>query len=389
MTPVLAARSQNGLAPIVFFGNDWQAENRTSSHQIARRLATRTHLVYFECPGLRAPSGSARDVRKLVSKIRRFARGSVYRDGVLVATLLQLPLHQYAAIRRLNRWLLWLTVRLVMIQRRMRRPISWFMVPHVASLAGTLDESRVVYYCIDDYAALPGVNADAVSRFDEELTRKADVVFVASDTLVESKRALNTNTFLSPHGVDYEHFSIADRPETEPPAEIAGLPRPVIGFFGLVEDWIDLDLVDFVARERPKWTVLMIGRVAVDRTPQRPNLKFIGHRPYAALPRFGRCFDAAIIPYKLTRQVVHSNPTKLREYLAMGKPVVAVSTPEIDKFSDVVEIARTPQEFLARLDAAVADRDPARAAARMRRAAEVSWDARVEQALGIVGQRRA
>lgn len=380
-------RGDVGLAPIVFFGNDWRAENRTSSHQIARRLAARTSLVYFECPGLRSPSRSRRDFRKLFSKVRKFSRGSVYQDGVVVATLLQLPLHRFAAIRGFNRWLLWISVRLVMFRRRMRRPISWFMVPHVGSLAGTLHESHVVYYCIDDYAALPGVDMEAVSRFDEELTRRADVVFVASDTLVAAKRALNRNTFLSPHGVDYDHFATAASPDALTPADVAGLPRPIVGFFGLIEDWIDLELVDFLASKRPAWTFLMIGRVAVDRTPDRPNIRFIGHRPYDDLPRYGHCFDAAIIPYRMTRQVLHSNPTKLREYLAMGKPIVAVSTPEIDKFADVVAIGRTPSEFLGKLDAAVCDRDPARAAARMKRAAEVSWDARVDEALSIVHRR--
>jgi len=375
-------------APIVFFGNDWQAENRTSSHQIARRLAARAPLIYFECPGLRTPTGSGRDLRKLFAKIRRFGRGSVYQDGVLVATLLQLPLHRFALVRRFNSWLLWMSVRTVMLRRRMRRPISWFMVPHVGSLAGRLKESRIVYYCIDDYAALPGIHEDSVSQFDAELTRKADVVFVASDTLLQGKRALNRNTFLSPHGVDYDHFAKAANPDAPVPADVRSLPRPIVGFFGLIEDWIDLDLVDYLAGERPGWTFVMIGRIAVPKTPERSNILYLGHRRYEDLPAYGRAFDAAIIPYRMTRQVLHSNPTKLREYLAMGKPIVAVSIPEIDKFADVVDIARTKEEFLKKLDAAVVDRDPAKQAARMRRAAEVSWDARVDQALGIVQQRQ-
>src|SRR5687767_10713259 len=103
----LAADPRQGPAPIVFFGNDWQAENRTSSHQIARRLAAQTSLVYFECPGLRPPTSSGRDFRKLFAKIRRFSRGSVESDGVRVATLLQLPLHRFKFVRGLNGWLLW------------------------------------------------------------------------------------------------------------------------------------------------------------------------------------------------------------------------------------------------------------------------------------------
>src|SRR5207237_10406354 len=102
------------------------------------------------------------------------------------------------------------------------------------------------------------------------------------------------------------------------------------------------------------------GRVGIpaQQAPPRPHVHFLGPRPYDQLPRYGAGFDAAIIPYRLTRQVINANPIKLREYLAMGKPVVTVSTPEIDKYADVVRIAHTREEFLAHLDTAVAEGNP-------------------------------
>jgi hypothetical protein len=113
----------------------------------------------------------------------------------------------------------------------------------------------------------------------------------------------------------------------------------------------------------------------------------MGKRPYDSLPAYGKQFDAAIIPYRLTQQVLHANPIKLREYLALGKPIVSVSTPEIDKFADVVEIARSPEEFLARLDEVLA-RPPApeEIRRRMQRVAPTSWEARLEEVLTIVNR---
>ena len=130
------------------------------------------------------------------------------------------------------------------------------------------------------------------------------------------------------------------------------LPRPIVGFFGLIEQWIDLDLIDEIAVRRPQWSIVLIGRMAVPGHPvcNRPNVHLLGKRPYDELPAYGKAFDAAIIPYHLTQQVLHANPIKLREYLAMGKPVVSVSTPEIDKYADVVEIARSREDFIAKLD---------------------------------------
>src|SRR5262249_37865749 len=150
----------------------------------------------------------------------------------------------------------------------------------------------------------------------------------------------------------------------------------VIGFFGLIERWIDLDLVDFLAEHRPHWTFVMIGRIAVedDQVPHRPNIHYLGKRTYEELPAYGKQFKVSIIPYRLTQQVLHANPIKLREYLAMGKPVVSVSTPEIDKYAEVVAIAHSQEEFLARLDEVLARPEcPEEVHRRMSRVTPESW----------------
>ncbi len=378
---------------ILYFGNDWFAENRTSSHHIARWLAKGHRVYYIECPGLRAPKGTGHDLKKIWSKLGRFARGAKPVEGGLkVRTLLQVPLHRFALVRRLNRSLILVTLRWLMWREGIRRPITWFMIPHLSSVVGELGERFSVYYCIDDYSALPDVNPDVVRAMDEELTRKADLVFVASDTLLDRKCALNPRTRVSPHGVDFEHFARAQDDRLPVPTDVASLPQPVIGFFGLIERWIDLDLVDFLAERRPEWTFVLIGRVAVpeDQLPRRSNIHFLGKRSYSDLPAYGKMFDAAIIPYRLTRQVLHANPIKLREYLAMGKPIVSVSTPEIDKYADVVEIAHSREEYLAKLDAVLA-RPPApeEIRRRMDRVASESWDARLQEVLEVVNEHLA
>jgi glycosyltransferase involved in cell wall biosynthesis len=377
---------------ILYFGNDWFAENRTSSHHIARWLARHYRVYYIECPGLRAPQKSGRDLKKIWTKLRRFFVGArAVAEGLKVRTLLQLPFHRFAWVRRLNQTLLLAILRWLMWRENIRRPISWFMIPHLSPVVGRLDEELSVYYCIDDYAALPGVDPGAIQTMDEELTRKADIVFIASDTLLKKKRALNPNTHVSPHGVDFDHFAQAQDETLAVPADIAKLLRPVVGFFGLIERWIDLDLVDLLAEQRPHWSFVMIGRVALpeDQIPHRPNIHYLGKRNYQDLPAYGKGFDAAIIPYRLTQQVMHANPIKLREYLAMGKPVVSVSTPEIDKYAEVVEIAHSRQEFLSKLDKVLAQPEsPDGLKRRMDSVARESWDARMNQVLRTVNELR-
>jgi glycosyltransferase involved in cell wall biosynthesis len=385
--------AQDTNPPVVYFGNDWFAENRTSSHHIARWLAKGHRVYYIECPGLRAPKGSGRDLKKIWVKVGRFLQGvRPAEEGVRVRTLLQVPLHRFGVVRRLNRALILATLRWLLGRERVRRPITWFMVPHLASVIGRLGERLSVYYCIDDYSALPDVSEAAVRAMDEETTRKADLVFVASDTLLAEKRRLNPNTFVSPHGVDYEHFARAQDAGLAAPEDAAGLRHPVVGFFGLIERWIDLGLIDYLAGQRPDWTFLMIGRVAVPEAdlPRRPNVLFLGKRPYDSLPAYGKQFDAAVIPYHLNRQTLHANPIKLREYLATGKPVVSVSTPEIDKYADVVEIARSREEFLAKLDRVLAAPPSAEdVRRRMGRVAAEGWDARLRRVFEVVNDRLA
>ena len=368
---------------ILYFGNDWEAENRTSSHHVARWLAARYRVIYVECPGLRAPKSTGRDLRKVLRKLRLALAGPRPQpEGLSVQTLLQVPLHRFGLVRRLNRALILWTLRRLLRRELVDAPVTWFVVPHLSGVVGRLGERLSVYYCIDDYASLPDVDAAAVRAMDEELTRRAGLVFVASGTLLAGKSKLNPETHLSPHGVDFEHFVRAQDPALQVPADASGLPRPVIGFFGLIERWIDLGLVDWLAERRPGWTFLMIGRLAVPEaeTPRRPNLVYLGRRPYETLPAYGKAFSAALIPYHLTPQVLHANPLKLREYLAMGKPIVSVSTPEIEKFRAHVRIGRTREELLAHLDEAVATGlTPAEAEAQTALAATMTWDANLQR----------
>jgi len=377
----------------MYFGNDWSADNRTSSHHIARWLSQKNRLYYVECPGMRPPRASGRDLKKLLSKLWRGIRGArPAGKNIQVRTLLQLPFHRFSLVRRLNRFLIIASLRWSMWREGIRQPIAWFTVPHLSNAVGRLGQQLSVYYCTDDYSTFPDVDPVVVRAMDDELTRKADLVFATAETLQQRKLPDNPNTYFSPHGVDVEFFGQAMDEKTAIPADTAHLQGPIVGFFGLFEEWIDLDLIDFLAEQRPHWTFLMIGRVAVPeaKLPKRPNVHFVGKRPYETLPAYGKQFDAAIIPFKLTEVILHANPLKLREYLAMGKPIVSVSTPEIDKYADVVEVAESRDEFLARLDAVLSRAPlPSETRRRLDRVAAESWDSRIGQVLELVEQHLA
>jgi glycosyltransferase involved in cell wall biosynthesis len=372
---------------VAYFGNDWRAENRTSSHHVAMRLARCVPVLYVDSPGMRAPSASGRDLRRALRKLREAVRAPrQVAVNLWHCTVPQLPFRRIPGVDALNRafgrWAVRRALRLCGIRRR----LSWFVVPHPGFLAGRLDEQLCVYYCIDDYAAHPGVDADAIAACDEALSRRADVLFVAPPALLASKRALNPHVVPAPHGVDLALFARAADPDTPVPAAARDLPGPVVGYIGSLHEWIDIPMLAWLAAQRPHWSFLLVGQVHTDVSALRAlhNVHFAGAQPYASLPGWARAFDAAVIPYRLNRQVAHANPLKLREYLATGKPVVSVRNPEIEKFARWVRLADGREQFLAQLDAALAEDDPQAARERMAAVAGQDWDARVADVLVTV-----
>jgi glycosyltransferase involved in cell wall biosynthesis len=372
---------------VIYFGNDWFAENRTSSHHVAERLSRRTRVLYVDSPGLRAPKANARDLRKLCRKLLSIARRPQgVGDRLWHMSVPQIPFRRVPWVRRVNAAVGRLLVRRALKRLGFARTVSWFAVPHPGVLANALGEAAVIYHCIDDYAALPDVDARAVAGMDADLTRRADQVFVASFRMLQAKRALKPSTVLAPHGVDVELFrTVADRQLPIAPAA-TNLGRPVIGFFGLIEAWIDLGLIADLAERRPGWTFLMIGRLAVDpgRLKGMSNVVFAGPQPYRSLPNWAKAFDVAIIPYRLTRQVVNAAPLKLREYLATGKPVVAVPTPEIQQFAGLVRLARGPEQFIREIEDALANDTETDRARRMEATSTMTWETRVNEMIDIV-----
>ena len=375
---------------IIYFGNDWFAENRTSSHHIAERLAERTQVLYVDSPGLRAPKANGRDVRKLCRKLIAGAkRPRAIRERLWQISVPQIPFRRFRFVRHANVALGKFLVGRALKRLGFGRTVSWFAVPHPGFLANAFDEAAVVYYCIDDYAALPDVDARAVAEMDEHLTSRADQVFVASSRMLQAKRDIQPSTVLAPHGVDVALFRAASDRQLPIAPGARNLPRPIIGFYGLIEEWIDLDLIAEIAERRPQWTFLMIGRLAVDagRLKDVPNVLFVGPQPYHSLPSWAKAFDVAIIPYRLNRQVMNSAPLKLREYLATGKPIVAVPAPEIERFAQLVRVAEGPQQFIDQIEASLVNDTDADRARRIEATAAMTWEARVNEIVDVVEHR--
>jgi glycosyltransferase involved in cell wall biosynthesis len=367
-------------ASIICFAHDWGGDPTSKTH-IMRILSEDNRILWVNSIGMRRPAASARDVRRVAAKLRRAAQGLVrVSPNLAVCSPLVLPLPGVRGVDRLNTILLGASVRAFARKAGLRRPVLWTYLPNTVGLVGRLGESRVIYHCVDEYAAFAGVPRAALRRMEDELCRRADLVITSSEPLCRERRALNPRTFFVSHGVDVAHFSRALDPGTTPPPD-AGGRRPVVGFFGLIAEWIDLPLLREIAQRRPDWTLVLIGKATVDLAPLRglPNVRLLGQKPYETLPAYCRAFDAGVIPFRIEELTLKANPLKLREYLAAGLPVVSSDLPEVRKYGDLVRLAAGADGFVAAIEAALADRSDAAARARVEAMKHESWEARVEE----------
>ena len=257
--------------------------------------------------------------------------------------------------------------------------ILWFNDPMaVTAFAGQLGESLIVYDCMDELSQFKGAPPALIER-EYDLLEVADVVFCGGRKMREKRLAFNANTHFYGTGVDCRHFGSALSTSRPIAPEIAALRGPVLGYFGVVDERIDYDLLAALADVDPTWNVVMVGpttKVDPRSFPQRPNLHFLGGRPYSQLPSLTKGFSVALMPFALNEATEYINPTKALEYMAAGRPVVSTALDEVkSNFKSVARIAKSHDEFIAFCRREVELPSKSRIARGLRLAAENTWEA--------------
>lgn len=258
-------------------------------------------------------------------------------------------------------------------------PILWFNDPMaVVAFAGHCAEAAIVYDCMDELAQFKGAPPELAVR-ERELLRVADVVFCGGRKMRDKRLPLNPNTYFYGTGVDCAHFGRVSDPALAVDPQIAALGDRVLGYFGVIDERIDYDLLAALADALPDCQIAMVGPTAkVDPAgfPQRPNLHWLGRREYADLPAITKGFAVCLMPFALNAATEYINPTKALEYLAAGRPVVSTAIAEVlTNFADVCHVGRSRDEFIAACRACLDTPDPARRAAGLQLAQANTWDA--------------
>lgn len=385
---------------ILFATADWDTPYWTNKQHTAAYLAKADwRVLYVESIGIRPPKvGSGTDWARIARRLWRGLRGPRHvAPGIWVYSPLVVPLrHDHPLVRRLNRGLLSGGIQRFMRALKFVRPMVWTYHPFVLDLLADLDASPttstgpLVYHCVDDLSAIPGVDATAFNAEERRLLGHADVVFTTSAALHAKCAAHHARVVDFPNVVDVEHFAAAHRPDALP-ADLSAIAHPRLVYVGALSDFkVDFQLLTDIAHMRPTWQIVLIGDEregqhdpALAALARLPNVHRLGHRPYLRLPDYLRGMDVGLLPTQVNDYTRSMFPMKYYEYLAAGVPVV--STP--------LEFTRQPRAGMLIADTAEAFADAISAQlARGRFSAEDArtlvgehtWEARLQRMLDLI-----
>ena len=244
-------------------------------------------------------------------------------------------------------------------QSQIKSPIAWYYSPMFLEWTSGLEASVVVYDCMDELSAFKNAPPRMKER-EAELLALADVVFTGGHSLYEAKKAQHPNMYPFPSSIDVAHFAQARRIQQEP-ADQANIFSPKIGFCGVIDERLDLELLEGIARTRPDWNLVVIGPVVkIDpgSLPTLPNIHYLGPKSYTDLPAYLSGWAAAILPFALNESTRFISPTKTPEYLAAGRPVVSTPIEDVVRTygkSGLAHIAEGTASFVDAIDRALSE----------------------------------
>ena len=263
---------------------------------------------------------------------------------------------------------------------KMERPLLWFYSAEFVDVIDSLPHSLVVYDCMDELSAFQ--NASPLLIFQEkQLMEAADVMFTGGKSLYESKRRFHPNVYCFPSSVDQKHFAKALSKNTKIPADIAALPKPIVGFYGVIDERLDTHLLAEVAQKMPDTSFVLLGpvvKIPSEDLPHFDNIHYLGSKKYEELPHYLKGFDVAMMPFALNKATRFISPTKTLEFMAALKPIVSTAISDVKHvFAKEVSVAHTAAEFIAALDHYFAEtqtQKTTRIALQTKVVKQTSWD---------------
>ncbi len=226
--------------------------------------------------------------------------------------------------------------------------VGWFYSAAFISVFDVIDFEIVVYDCMDELTLFKGASPELISQ-EKILLEEADIVFTGGKSLYESKVQKHHNVFCFPSSVDVDHFSNADKAEIHKPADLTVIKKPIVGYFGVIDERIDFEILKDTAEKMPGYDFVMIGpvcKISEEELPRLENIHYLGMKTYEDLPRYLHFFDFAMMPFALNDSTKFISPTKTLEYMAAEKPIISTKIKDVVRdYSDAVNLIVNSTDF--------------------------------------------
>ncbi len=381
--------SNNKINSVVCFGDsDWWYHNRGHMDiQMMKRFAGMGEVLYINSIVVRkfnVQEGAMffrRVKRKLKSIIKGLQPSGI--ENMMVYSPFTMPVHHIRIAKQLNQFILRLQIRRCIKKLGFKNSIVWVACPGAAEVAVKLPYDKLVYQRSDRYEEFPGVDSEQMIRYDHLLKKHSDLVVYVNRELMEQEKADCRKAVFLDHGVDYEIFANA-RKNPDIPEEMKDIPHPILGFYGSFDEHTtDIPLVEKIADILSDISIVLIGHSNVDLTSliSRKNVYMLEQQPYERIAQYAKCFDVCFMPWRQNEWIKACNPIKLKEYLALGKPVVSTPFPELNGYCDVVYVAKTPDEFADSVMRALKENCSERISAGKQKVQNSSWDSKAQSVL--------
>lgn len=381
----MAAYGLSGESIVCFAGEDWWYHHPHSKNHLLKRFAQENRVLFVNSltmglPAVGNPDFFLKIRRKLKSQLRWLRKVP---EGLFVLTPLSLPFYGLRTIRSLNRFLIAFQVRLVMWLCGMRRPIVWAAIPSAATVVDLIPHKALLYQVSDKYDANEdsALATSQVREFDRQLQNNSDVVLYSGRRLFEESPA--PHRYFLEQAVDFEHFAT---PAAELAIAMKQIRHPVLGYFGWMDYVMDLDLIREVARRRPEWHWVFIGRRSNLVQLSASNIHFLGAKEYRELPSYAAGIDVFVLPWRQDNAFTsYGSAIKVREYLATGKPVVISPLYEY-RNTPGVRIYHSVDEFISLVENALTNDTPDQSKVRQDSVRGGSWDVRAAELGNLIAR---
>jgi len=347
---------------IIFFGEDWGRLNSTAQY-LANAMVNNHQIIWINSLGLREPEFNLGDLKRIFVKLfatvsslfknKKIETNLSKGNDLLVLSPIAIPYLKFKLIRFINRKLIMKYLHNFLKPYDVSQAYLISACPATADIVRDIRAKKIIYYCADQYYAQPGMNKTLVTELENKLIVASDLVVVTSRALIGEKQELARNIQYLPHGVNYAHLSKALKNNYSIPDDIRNLETPLIGYVGSIGNHLNFDFIKHVASNINKGSIIMIGPVEDDvmTLPKHDRIKYLGMKNYEQLPAYIQNFTVCIMPWnEQSERIKYAHPTKLREYLAAGVPVVSLAHSEVEGVSEYILTCNTKEGFLGNIN---------------------------------------